>query len=431
MAAFLPAIIPSPFSKAFSRKPYLLGDSPYAGSATVDSSVSIGTICVNRSRKISSTSYLSASSTPPEATVTHDENQEPQRKVSAPTFKQTTPSAAFSTTSQTSQPISHRSQWGTEILVPPKSRSDKSGLHDSSSLEDISISAAYGATEPAKTEDGPPLVHSRALETPARARISINESLSLPEVRGEGVDENEPFFEHQVEERASLPTRWMNTLKRRKQRELAVTINTRTKAKVATDDVASVSTFYTLPVLQSKHGNHSSTTSSGFVRTVKTASCSAASLPFHPRSKRNSHTSDRSRFKKGSGLSSPALRFSIDSDRTPTISSVEEHAYIRGTKRRQVLEEILSSEESYGSDLRALTKASPFIPCSGQISRMIALCTDSTVNRRCFRRCLHQRTPYRVRARSGHLSRETSWKCYIFTRTFFPSSNGASLGPGM
>lgn len=103
--------------------------------------------------------------------------------------------------------------------------------------------------------------------------------------------------------------------------------------------------------LQDDHHNHRkrpSTVSSGFVHTVKTASLTNTTISFLSRSLRLTHSSEN----HGHRESDP--RYSIDSERPMTTSSVDEAALHRGMKRRQVIEEIITSEEGYVADLKAL-----------------------------------------------------------------------------
>ena len=96
------------------------------------------------------------------------------------------------------------------------------------------------------------------------------------------------------------------------------------------------------------HRKRPSTVSSGFVHTVKTASLTNTTMSFLSRSLRLTHSSDV----HGRRGSDP--RYSVDSDRPTTTSSVDEAALHRGMKRRQVIEEIITSEEGYVADLKAL-----------------------------------------------------------------------------
>lgn len=96
------------------------------------------------------------------------------------------------------------------------------------------------------------------------------------------------------------------------------------------------------------HRKRPSTVSSGFVHTVKTASLTNTTISFLSRSLRLTQSSEV-QCHRGSDP-----RYSVESDRPTTTSSVDEAALHRGMKRRQVIEEIITSEEGYVADLKAL-----------------------------------------------------------------------------
>lgn len=96
------------------------------------------------------------------------------------------------------------------------------------------------------------------------------------------------------------------------------------------------------------HRKRLSVASSAFVHTMKTASVSNASFSIVPRSLRFGRSTD------SYGLFASHVRQSIDSERPATSASVDEAAFRRGMKRRQILAELMATEESYISDLKAL-----------------------------------------------------------------------------
>ena len=98
------------------------------------------------------------------------------------------------------------------------------------------------------------------------------------------------------------------------------------------------------------HCKQLSDASSGLVHTIKTASVSIASASLFPKSLRFGTSSES----QGYHSSQSYPRFSMDSERPPTTSSVDDDALRRGIKRHQVLQEIIDSEEGYITDLRAL-----------------------------------------------------------------------------
>ena len=102
------------------------------------------------------------------------------------------------------------------------------------------------------------------------------------------------------------------------------------------------------PHEHSCHGKRTSNASSRFVATVKTASMSNDSMSLLPRSHRCSRVSDT----RANRSSDP--RSSVDSQRPSSISSTDDRALRRSIRRRQVLQELLVSEESYVADLKAL-----------------------------------------------------------------------------
>lgn len=103
----------------------------------------------------------------------------------------------------------------------------------------------------------------------------------------------------------------------------------------------------TLPTLQYGRERRSDA-SSGFVHTVKTASLTNASFSVFSRSSRMCRSSDT----QGHGA---YARFSVESERPATNASLDEASIWRAIKRKQVLEELITTEEGYLSDLKALS----------------------------------------------------------------------------
>jgi hypothetical protein len=93
------------------------------------------------------------------------------------------------------------------------------------------------------------------------------------------------------------------------------------------------------------HEKRQSVSSSGIVHTTKTASLTDTSFKFAIRSLRIGQSTD------SSGVN---LRVSIDGERRPTSASMDEAALRRAIKRRQTLVELITTEEGYVADLKAL-----------------------------------------------------------------------------
>lgn len=102
------------------------------------------------------------------------------------------------------------------------------------------------------------------------------------------------------------------------------------------------------PPLSPLHLRSRHSTSSGLVHTIKTASFSNLSFSVISKRLRYGQSSESRRF---FGSHS---RFSTDSDRPATMSSIDENALWRGVKRRRIIEELVITEESYVADLKAL-----------------------------------------------------------------------------
>ncbi|KAF5023930.1 hypothetical protein F66182_4010 [Fusarium sp. NRRL 66182] len=102
------------------------------------------------------------------------------------------------------------------------------------------------------------------------------------------------------------------------------------------------------------HRISSSGSSFGFVAAIQSASMSLASASAFSRSRRhNRHSHCRSRTDRSSRASASAPRFSEDSMPLERVK-VDVAAVHRSLRRRQILEELISTEESYIGDVRYL-----------------------------------------------------------------------------
>ena len=156
---------------------------------------------------------------------------------------------------------------------------------------------------------------------------------------GRGVDRDDGKFRN-----------WANTFRRRKNvppRTQLRQIHHGHALRVSGQDLSP--SAHLSPKFHFGHATRLSHSSSGFVETVKTASFSNTSTSAGPRS----HTLSRSAEPRGNRSSN--VRYSIDSDGPIGRPSLDEEAIRRGLRRRQILREILMSEESYLVDLRALS----------------------------------------------------------------------------
>lgn len=101
-------------------------------------------------------------------------------------------------------------------------------------------------------------------------------------------------------------------------------------------------------IQRSVHRQKISDDSSGFVHSMKTASVTNASFSVLHRSSRFGGSTDSYRFR------SSQPRCSVDSDRPLSSSSFDDAALRRGFKRQQIIDELITTEKGYISDLKAL-----------------------------------------------------------------------------
>ena len=104
----------------------------------------------------------------------------------------------------------------------------------------------------------------------------------------------------------------------------------------------------------SRHKKSLSGSSLGFVTAVKSASISLASFGVAPRSRRTARSSRYQQTGHGSRASNAEIRFSEDSSCLAKGAVIDEAVNARSIQRRQVLEEIIGTEEGYVADIRFL-----------------------------------------------------------------------------
>lgn len=148
----------------------------------------------------------------------------------------------------------------------------------------------------------------------------------------------------------SGPRRWLSTLRQRKQRQ--PTLTSPTAFRFALDD------FDSRPPspVKAPHTNHKKTNSWSsslrLVAAVRSATATLASMSIATGSRKNNMWGRRHR--RSSLMSGSETRPSVDSQR----SVIDEAAKQRSRKRRDKMEELIRSEESYVADVKALSNVS-------------------------------------------------------------------------
>lgn len=329
MNALLPPIAHSPFGGSFVASPFLCSTSP---STRNSSTGSIGTVKHFKQRRASSSSsYISIFSARENPVRVRDENTPPSRSVSVPT------------------------QDVVEVLNNgPASWKFTLDTREESPLEEIDL-------------DADSILDSREVgkEVEELAQNEINQETGLGIATNEELGEKDAHEEQRptteesqaagVTDTISQPfRRWMSTL-RHKNLTKRKSLTVRTE-RWSLDDCDAFDHSQPQRVGgRSRHQKTSSHSSSAFITAVKTASASLASLSVAPRS-RHAARSNRLRGEhRNSGLSQTDGRPSMDNSRKLSGPFMDEAAWDRAFRRRQILEELVSSEESYVSDLKVLT----------------------------------------------------------------------------
>lgn len=261
----------------------------------------------------------------------------------------TTPHRDFGTSTPTcshrkSLHIPRKTSWGTPI-PPPSSQRDptdpaKEDFDDVDLNTNENASTSSGKHEGWNTLDNITALglsfnaeDSQAVGTPNLERFSLDEAFvnrSLP-LEGE-----RPF------------NKWMRNLQRRGTQ----------RRKTVSCDIGSTmldpELFDTSGTQKrSAHKKSSSGSSFGFVTAVKSASISLASFSVAPRSRRTGVSSRQQRTDRSSKASNVG-RLSEDSSYIARGIVIDQAVTNRLLQRRRVLEEIISTEESYLADVRFL-----------------------------------------------------------------------------
>jgi hypothetical protein len=154
-------------------------------------------------------------------------------------------------------------------------------------------------------------------------------------------------------------SRWMNTLRQKK-----ASYKSRVRPKLDTlflhpTDPTAVNSPE--PFVRGHRKSESWASSVDFVTAVKSATITIASASIAPLSRSASKRSGHRRLYRGSsGLFDPEPRFSTDSGRPSLSLVIDDAARQRARKRREKIEELIKTEESYLSDLKALSNVSFF-----------------------------------------------------------------------
>lgn len=272
-------------------------------------------------------------------------------------------SLSFSPYATNSSPIrrkskqaSHRSSWGNETPPPSHERRVSSLLAEAGPLEDIDLNAGCGESLYSR--------HNSARDDDDNADRGLSfdirkqETLSTPRLPSNASgEETGPRLFHIASEqpfKSEKPLkRLINTLRPQgPKRRHSLTVR---KERWTLDDIDEAKPI-DMDLPQSKrlngHQKASSWSSSGIRNAIKSATVRLQSKRDRPHSPIFSR-SHILRSNRSSRITKTASRVSMDGEQIAARAE-EKAARDRAVKRRQILEELISSEESYVADLKVL-----------------------------------------------------------------------------
>ena len=320
----------SPFSGSFVASPYLCSTS---SSPRHGSTGSLGTVKhFNQRRASSSGSYISIFSARESPSRVRDENHPPSRSVSLPTqdvldaLNNGPPPWKFTLATRDESPLEEIDLDDDCTWIPRAGQGEVERFVQDENIRDVESGITI------KTNSGD-------VVSQERARLATPDSQPAPNV-ADAI--SQPF------------RRWMSTL-RYKNTSVRKTLTVRTERWPLDECDEFDNSPQARGESRSRHQKTSSQSSSGFVTAIKTASASIASLSVAPRSRHGARSSQLRGEHRSSGHSQTDGRPSMDNSRKLSGPFMDEAAWDRALRRRKILEELVSSEESYVADLKVLT----------------------------------------------------------------------------
>ncbi len=255
--------------------------------------------------------------------------------------------------------IPRKTSWGTPIPPPSSQKAATTNGSQEDLFDEVNLQSKSEDSNSSKKGDGWNTLNNIAAlglsfngdDTQTAGPIKLERfSLEDPDPLGNRsmlLDGDRPF------------NKWMRTLQRR------ATDRRKTVSCDVTGSTLEHELFETPSTRRrSGHKKSSSGSSFGFVTAVKSASISLASFSVAPRSKRTGVSSRHQRTDRSSKASNVG-RLSEDSSYLATGVIIDQAVTNRLLQRRRVLEEIITTEESYVADVKFLMNVS----CESTYSR--------------------------------------------------------------
>lgn len=337
----------SPLQRAFSETSYIRSESSLADEA------STGTVRHHLPHNVSAGSVVSLASLSTGSWRRRYENTPP--RVSSRSLLDLIDERSMVTTSKkSSNYIPRRTSWGTEIpLAPcPVSRASPLPEREANVLVEPILHDQFQMLDTTPRDE---------TESDVLARFDT----TLEDLEEENVSDHDSEEQHVpdtgdeeiVSTSRPVPVpfkRWISTLRRRNvQRRKGLTPRVERWSLDDSDTDTPFKAEQSPCVSGSQHRKSSSLASSlGFVLGIKSASITLASTSVAPRSGKGGRASHLRSGNRSSGVSD--ARLSIDSAAPSLGMIMDEEAWLRSLQRRRILEELISSEESYVGDMKVL-----------------------------------------------------------------------------
>jgi hypothetical protein len=239
----------------------------------------------------------------------------------------------------------HKSSWANEIPVPPKLSNHSSLLHEAGAFEDVDLN----------------IKGERGDDTTSTYNFIADPYLSLQvtqEMVARSSRDQENFKPSSIIAKPSPSTshplrRLISTLRRKDSKKIG-SLKVR-RERWSLDDFEETGSARPALARRQTINSHRKTpswSSSGFVEAVKSATVGLGASNAVPSGRRNRKSILRNS-DVSSRLSYSGNRASIDSGHGST-HLIDEATWARAIQRRRTLEELVSSEESYISDLKVL-----------------------------------------------------------------------------
>lgn len=245
---------------------------------------------------------------------------------------------------KSSMRITHKSSWRTEVPCPPKPTTAIATI-DVDSMEDIDLNAQCGLSDLFSTAD---TEVTAGRHNKQRLSFAVdNGSLDLD------LRQHDPFYNEPSNEDKPHPfQKWIQSLHKKSMKRIDTLQPRFNRHSVEdTDDVPGNDGEMSGKSSSRRHRKSSSWSSSGFVTAVKSTTASLAGFSAGAISRGTSRRTRRSTLVK-SIRSGKVNRESTDDSIDTQI--MDEASNERAVQRRRTIGELVSSEESYIADLKAL-----------------------------------------------------------------------------